>query len=46
MKTKGKKFCDFIHNLTIAKYPVEENKIIPFSVSVAFKVSDNVNFCS
>lgn len=46
MKTRGKMFYDFIHNLTIAKHPVQENEIIPFSVSIVFKMSDDVNFCS
>lgn len=40
MKTRGKRFCDFTHNLTIENHPVQENKIIPFSVSVVFKMSD------
>lgn len=46
MKTRGKRFHDYIHNLTITKHPVQENKTIPFSVSIVFEMSDNVNFCS
>lgn len=46
-RKKEKRFYELIQNLTIENHAVQENKIIPsFSVSILFKMSDNVNFYS